>query len=316
MSQVEYTDLLCKARRQELSADEQRRLNELVQSSTEARLMSHMLSEFERESRVRPGDDLLLARINARVLGVPERAPSIEKATPARRRRPLTTLLLVAAVLLVAGLAAAWVDNARKAHSVEVSMPHASAWAHQGARPQRARPTATARPEPSGALPAEVPSSGESTVDPAPARDVAPNAAPRAASGHDAQPAKLANSSSARELFARANLLRRQGRSADAAGLYRLLLELYPNSREVGPTRLALAKHLQATDPAAALAQYRALAANGGALRAEALWGISETAMKLGTSALAEQALSDLVREFPESPYAEVARGRTLHGSP
>jgi tetratricopeptide (TPR) repeat protein len=170
--------------------------------------------------------------------------------------------------------------------------------------------------DPQARAPAEVPSSGESKVDPALARDVAPNPAPHAASGHDAPPAKLANSSSARDLFARANLLRRQGRSADAAGLYRLLLELYPNSREVGPTRLALAKHLQATDPAAALAQYRALAANGGALRAEALWGISETATNSGSSALAEQALSDLVREFPESPYAEVARSRTLHGSP
>jgi tetratricopeptide (TPR) repeat protein len=127
---------------------------------------------------------------------------------------------------------------------------------------------------------------------------------------------RAATSSSASELFARANLLRRQGRSAEAAGLYQQLLELYPNSREGGPTRLALAKYFQARQPEQALVQYRAVASSGGALRAEALWGISEVATTLGQHALAEQARADLIREFPDSPYAEVARTRTKHGSP
>jgi outer membrane protein assembly factor BamD (BamD/ComL family) len=46
------------------------------------------------------------------------------------------------------------------------------------------------------------------------------------------------------------------------------------------------------------------------------LWGIAETASALGARSQAEQALTDLIREFPDSPYAEVARARTAHGSP
>jgi len=114
-------------------------------------------------------------------------------------------------------------------------------------------------------------------------------------------------------LFARANLLRRQGRMAEAAVLYELLLDRYASSREVGPSRLALGKHLQGKQPERALVQYRAVAAAGGALRAEALWGISEVAATLSDPSLAEQALTDLIAEFPDSPYAEVARARALH---
>ena len=108
----------------------------------------------------------------------------------------------------------------------------------------------------------------------------------------------------------------RMAQGAEAAGFYQMLLELYPSSREVGPTRLALAKYFQVKQPAQALAQFRAVAASGGALRAEALWGISEVGTLLGERSLAAQALADLLREFPDSPYAEVARTRTTHGSP
>jgi len=111
-------------------------------------------------------------------------------------------------------------------------------------------------------------------------------------------------------------LNRRQGHGAEAASLYQLLLERYPSSREDGLARLALAKYYQAKQPEQALTQFRAVAGSGGALRAEALWGISEVATSLGQRSLAEQALADLIREFPDSPYAEVARTRTTHGLP
>ncbi|HEY0469506.1 MAG TPA: hypothetical protein VGC79_35195, partial [Polyangiaceae bacterium] len=114
MSQIEPTDLLCRSRREELTPDEQRRLNESLEYSLEVRLMSQILPELERESRVRPGDDLLLARINARVL-----APSrISQRAPAKRRA-LRMLLVAAAVLLVAGLAGAWLGAARQRRAAE-----------------------------------------------------------------------------------------------------------------------------------------------------------------------------------------------------
>src|SRR6185369_9000427 len=106
MSQIEPTDLLCRSRREELSADERRRLNDSLERSLEVRLMSQMLSELERESRVRPGDDLLLARISARALGAPEAAPA--------KRRALRMLLIAAAVSLLTSFAGAWLLDARK----------------------------------------------------------------------------------------------------------------------------------------------------------------------------------------------------------
>ena len=82
MSQIEPTDLLCKSRREELSVDEQRRLNESLERSLEVKLMSEMLSELEQDSRVQPGDDALFARITARALAKPK--PERSLSNPAK----------------------------------------------------------------------------------------------------------------------------------------------------------------------------------------------------------------------------------------
>jgi len=303
MSQIDPTDLLCRSRREELSVDERRRLNESIERSLEVKLMSQILPELERESRVRPGDDLLLARINARALGALGASGASERAP--RRRRAFTMLLVAAAVLLVAGLAGAWFSGVRpwraRESSSEIAKPKAKVKGTPSGKPmQIAKPLASSLIEPIEPI---------EPITPAPA----PIGAIPGRTGRDS---KEAAPGSASELFARANLLRRQGRGGEAAVLYELLLDLYPTSREVGPTRLALAKYLQAKQPERALAQYRAVAGSGGALRAEALWGISEVASGVGQRSVAEQALADLLREFPDSPYAEVARTRTSHGSP
>ena len=97
MSQIHTTDLLCRARREELTLDEQRRLDESLEHSLEVKLVSQILAELDRESCVRPGDELLLARINARALATlsnPVRGPA--------KRRPFSMLLVAAAVLSVA----------------------------------------------------------------------------------------------------------------------------------------------------------------------------------------------------------------------
>jgi tetratricopeptide (TPR) repeat protein len=207
-------------------------------------------------------------------------------------------LLVAAAVLLVAGLAGAWLGGARLRRALQP--------ASEIAKPKPfAQPKALVKPLP----PVKI----MPTVTPVPsASSPVPDAFVASRPSHEP---RAAVAGSASELFARANLLRRQGRVAEAAVLYELLLDLYPNSREVGPARLALAKYLQARQPERALSQYRAVAGGGGALRAEALWGISEIATAQGRPAVAEQALADLLREFPDSPYAEVARARSLHDS-
>jgi TolA-binding protein len=297
MSQIEPTDLLCRARRDELSADEQRRLSVSLQHSLEVRLMNEVLSEVERESSVRPGDDLLLARISARALGSSGKAPP-------RTRRRLGMLLVAAAVLLVASLAGAWLGGARIRKAPEPSPPVTPPTAGNASHSMRPR-----------ALPVPKPLASELASEPPPIPSSAPPPRANTASSPRAErKSRAVDSNSASQLFARANLLRRRGEGVEAASLYQLLLDLYPSSREVGPTRLALGKYFQAKQPERALAQYRAAARSGGALRAEALWGISEVASSSGERALAEQALTDLLREYPDSPYAEVARSRAAHG--
>jgi len=290
MSQHDPTDLLCSSRREQLKPDEQRRLRESLQYSLEVRLMSGILPELERESRVRPGDDVLLARINARAFAaIRSRAAPIK--APAKRR--VVMLLVAAAVLLVAGLAGAWLGGARPQRAPAPASPSATVPSTVSPRP-KARPLAPVRPV--------APTESVEVVEPLAATPSAPT--PRAREPKETPP------SSPSELFARANSLRRQGRAAEAAAVYELLLALHPESREVGPTRLALAKYLQTAHPERALAQFVALASAGGALRAEALWGTSEVATALERRSVSEQALAELVREFPDSPYAEVARRR------
>ena len=298
MSQCDPTDLLCSSRREELTLDEQRRLRDSIQYSLEVRLMSEILPELERESRVRPGDELLLARINARALAT-LRARAAPIRAPAKRRTVM--LLVAAAVLFVASLAGAWLGGVRpvRAPTPVPRAPSASVKAALERKPiGKLKPNAPIAP-----VPPIVPLEQLEPLAPSPA----PTSVPRVVEPPPTPP------ESASELFARANRLRRQGRAAEAARLYEHLLEQYPASREVGPTRLALGKYLQPRQPERALAQFQALASGGGALRAEALWGISETATSRGERSVAQQALADLLREFPDSPYAEVARERATH---
>lgn len=299
MSQCDPTDLLCCSRREELTPDEERRLRASIQFSLEVRLMSEILPEFERESRVRPGDDLLVARINSRALAaLGARAAPVR--APAKRRTVM--LLVAAAVLLVAGLAGAWLGGARLA-------PRSTPAAASGsAAVKSVKPKPVAKPKPSAVIEPVTPVVPlEEEIEP-----IAPTPPPSACAS-PIRELKPPAPEAASELFMRANRLRRQGRAGEAAVLYQQLLEQYPNAREVGPTRLALGKYLQAKQPERALAQYRALAGAGGVLRAEALWGISEIATARGERSVAVNALTDLLREFPDSPYAEVARERATH---
>jgi TolA-binding protein len=225
---------------------------------------------------------VLLARINARALTVLGAHSAHVK--PRAKRRTLM-LLVAAAVLLVAGLASALLGGARQ----RPTPPPEST---------TIKPAAEPKPKPAPRSMAPI----------APVQISEPSQATPSASPPRARDSKETALGSASELFAGANLLRRQGRAGDAAVKYELLLDLYPQAREVGPARLALAKYLQSRQPERALTQFRALASSGGALRAEALWGLSEVAAALDRRSVAEQALSDLRREFPDSPYANVAR--------
>ena len=303
MSRGEGTDLLCRARRKELSAEEHRRLEDLLESSAEARLMNAMLSEFERESQVRAGDDVLLARIGARAL-----RKSGARSTPVTfgrrlsvRLRSRVALAVAAAILLMGSIAFGWrLTVSKRAEPSPVPPPPVEAPTTQRSVRALPRRTAPVKPPEDASAP-EVTALQEHA---APLSTVHKSTARPAHSAVDAAP------NEASELFANANLLRRQGNNDEAARLYQRLVSEYSQSREAAPARLALGKLLRAKDPARALVQFRALAEQRGALRPEALWGIAEASRSLGQGAVESRALEDLVREFPDSPYAEAARAR------
>jgi len=310
MSSAEPTDLLCRARREALSADEQRRLDELLATSEEARLVRGMLTELDRESRVRAGDDLLLARISAHV--VAERRFS----RPVRRRSRAPLVLIAAALLLVVSVASAWILTTSSRARSALSTPASAKAKAPRAKAPPSRVLLAPEPAPTSTqdIPQEEPA--EVPVEAAPA---APTADPSAGQGAPARvqrtPASPNIGKSSAELFAEANLLRREGHAREAMDLYERVVRESPAAREAAPARLALAKLLRTSDPQRALLQFRALAAQGGALRAEGLWGVAETSMQLGSTALEAQALSNLVSEFPNSPYADAARSRIANGA-
>lgn len=289
MSQAEATDLVCRAHSSQLDADEQRRLAQQLASSFEARLMDNLLSSFEREARVQPGDELLLARMTARAL----------KGRSGVVRRPRTWIAsaLAAALLLMASLSAAWMLQRARSERVPPTPP--SAPSGDVERP-KSRSIAPARPEP---RPEPQLEPQLEPLEPAPQPEARkPRSVERTAA-------------SAASVFARANDLRRSRQTADAIALYRELLNRYPNSREAAPARLALAK-LLASEPHRALVEYRALAANNGALRAEALWGVAESAARLGEQGAESAALMQLLRDYPNSVYAPIARSRMADVTP
>lgn len=279
-------------------------------------------------------DDLLVARIAAR-------------AAPAPRGRRLGTVravrmqawLAAAAVLLLGAIASAWWVarpnwGARRNPAPTTDVPSAGQPSRvHGRRGQGVAPRALATsddPPPTtmdepAALSAAPPSM------PVAAEPVAPAAASGLTTGlgvaaatpsTPAVDAKSMAGGGAREpsadvvqRFARANWLRREGRNREAQRMYREIVDESPRSREAPLARLALAKLVEKTNPAQAMSHYRALANSTGPLRAEGLWGVAETARALGQSAVRERALSELLEEFPDSPYAAVARERKDDGA-
>lgn len=262
--------------------------------------MHATLSAFKSEGEVRAGDDVLLDRIGARTL---RRARARRLWGSLRLSARLRFAIIAAAAMLLFGsLAFAYRALSRPRTEEPASSPRAPA--HSPADRLATRTPLLRQ------APVPVPSA---TPEPHVAPGVSAAPAVSAARENRARPLEsgAAIADGPREQFARANRLRREGRVEEASELYSRLLVDFPTSREAAPSRLALAKLLKASDPAAALQHFQALARANGALRAEALWGIVECAPSLGRDAVAESALEALRREYPDSPYAkEEAPGR------
>ena len=116
------------------------------------------------------------------------------------------------------------------------------------------------------------------------------------------------------DLFARANAARREGKTREAARLYRQLQREFPGSSEELVSRVTLGRWMldRLNDPSGALARFDSYLANPvhTALREEALIGRALALGRLGRETEERSAWAAFLAAFPGSVYAERARGR------
>jgi outer membrane protein assembly factor BamD (BamD/ComL family) len=117
---------------------------------------------------------------------------------------------------------------------------------------------------------------------------------------------------SASSLFEEASAARRRGRMLEAAGLYRDLEARFPASPEARLSIAVVARmELDLGEAAAAASGFGAYLATGDrALREEAMAGRAIALGRLGRTSDEVAAWRELLRAYPGSSYANVARTR------
>ena len=335
-------DLIVRAKRGGLSESEQRQFRELLDSSSEARLLYEAGCAFDRESHVMPGDEARLERI----------AHRMQKRRLLRQRpMPIRALSLgVVAAVLVAGVAVGAVNYSRlwRARSARSSPAMTAATRSSTAattrssngvssafpvesNPRESRAPAPALPAPSAqlrnetqplpllqALPAPIAQLRNEPqllqTAPAPARAILETSQPLSptsvATGRFDDELQVPKQE-ASTLFTDANRARVRGDAALAAAQYERLIGQFPRSREAFGARLSLGMlYLQQGQPRQALVQFETYRATSGPLLAEALWGEAQALRSLEQIQNERRTLERIVREYPHSAYASSAQSR------
>jgi TolA-binding protein len=116
----------------------------------------------------------------------------------------------------------------------------------------------------------------------------------------------------AQSLFDRANSARRAGRMLEASALYRELNTRFSTSSEARVAIVLLARlQLDGGESESALAGFEAYLESGhAALREQAMVGRAQALRKLGREAEERAAVRELLRTYPDAPYARLARER------
>lgn len=285
-------DLFDRLRAGRATDNERERLRAHLKSCAACRLEQALLADSDEAARA-PEAAEVAERVRQRAFTQLSR----ERAGNAQKRGLLRrSSWLVAAALLAACVAAAAVGRTR----ARVLSPAPRAPGSVTQIEQKSVPEAAA-----SALSA--PNATDASASPLPA-DV-PEARPNPPLGsatHAAEPA------SASELFARANQARHQGNAREAATLYRSLERAFPKSAEARLARVSLGRLLldRLGEPRAALNEFDAYLASGGALREEALVGRALSLGRLHNSQEEKSTWSTLLTSFPQSTYADRAKQR------
>jgi len=304
--EVPAEDLLVLARQCKLNEEEERRFELAVQSSRELECLYDAGVHFDDEAGLLSGDEARLSRLVARTLERIEQHPR----APAPRSRPSRAALvaryfaasLAFGLLLCVTLASAWdyVQKRSAQQAQQAQLAHergVSAAARR--KPVLSAPSASPANAPSPPVATDSPLAGGTSALPHPVP------APIAQTQKGLAPAERLSSS---ELFARANQARRKGDIEDAISLYERLGREYPGSIEAEDAKILRGNLLLSQrSPRAALRQFEDY--HSGALSLEALWGRAQALRKLESPA-EQPILLELVRDYPNSPYAEAAKKR------
>lgn len=295
-------ELLDRAQSGIASADEQQRLKAHLDVCSACRFEHALGAECRESAAPQADDELVMARIRASVSRALERRSYVH-SQGAIARRPRRWIMLACAAILIVGTGGAATLIWRARSVPPEPLTRAPVSAVEPKRDAVAKPT-TAPPE----------SAATAVESPVEAASAAPDALPAlrkpAHSGADEAP----KASSAAELFARANSLRRQNETAEALRVYRELQTGHPGSPEELVSRVTVGRLLldRVGNASAALAEFDAYLARapGGSLSEEAMIGRALTLGRLGRSAEEKNAWSALLAAHPASTYAARARAR------
>ncbi len=330
-------DLLDKEARGELTETERERLDAHLERCTTCRFEREVRLDFAAEL---DGDEeepisvqhlLALALPKTPVAEAPQHEPPLEDSNdeeveekPAsesvrpkisiapiiKRRRRTHAVLLVAAAVLVGGVATATNGGARA-----VWAKVAAVWS---APDLKATPTPRATP---GAVATPVWTAATALTAPTPPTTddpvietavIAP--LPAAAPVVKATSAPAAQVDTAASLFESANQARRQGDYARALVIHRRLQISFPTSREAQVSHATVGRLLlDRGDATGALTSFDAYQARGAGPLDEAVMVGRATALeRLGRMDEARVAWRALLTAFPDTPYAEHARARSV----
>lgn len=305
-------DLLDKEARGELTAVERERLETHLARCETCRFEREVRDDFAEElfmteedipsqrlPALIPGLDLDETEVAPKkVAGDVERSVERRVSTrPARVRKNLRVALLVAAALLIGSAATAGAGG--------------RVWAHVASALSLESTTAEAPPVTSAAVPQAAPVKQARVVAPVPTELVVPDTKSEPATSAIV-PVSLSAVETPASLFEAANKARNAGDYGQAITLHRKLETTYPRSREAHTSYATLGRLLlDRGDAMGALQAFDAYQAKGpGPLDEAVLVGRATALERLGREGEARTAWSQLLREFPDTPYREHAESK------
>jgi TolA-binding protein len=292
------TDLPERQRRARFSSSERRALEAHFTICASCRTARQFTADFDELSTVDPADGARIERLAALARARVTRVPSVR---PVRRKVTLVRVMAVAAALLLlvgsafagAGL---WHNKREAARSTSAS-----------ANAVNAKTVEPLSPSPMAVASVASSASSMSSASATPFADSLPSPSTVASS----LPAP--DSTSPALLLRQAGDAQRRGERDPAAALYQKLQAEYPASAEALLSHVSLGRvFAERGQPRAAVRQFDAYlsGSRGGVLIPEALYGRARALSGLGDRAEESRTWQRLVRDFPDSAYAEPARRR------